>query len=346
MHTNKALIVSLAALSWAAASGCTAFPSLRQPAQTNPLASSQPGPMTKFTNAVAGSSFGKSVSKALQTAKKRPAPKNDPTALATGINPTKPSDYVAMGENLESSGDAEGARRMFHKALEMEPHHLAALIGLGRHFDRQGQLERASEHYLEATKYHPKEAVAFNDLGLCYARQRRYDDAVKALNRAIALEPDSALYRDNIAMVLVAQGRTAEALAHMTDAHGPAIAHYNLGYLLTKRGLNDAALEQFQRALKFNPSMEEAREWVLALSLPEQGVPGQGAPEQAIASAPASPTPVAVEPGSTAVQPGTGLPRNRVNVASRDLAPRMPPAGMNLQPLPAVGETGYPAILR
>jgi Flp pilus assembly protein TadD len=302
--------------------------------------------MTKFANAVAGSSFGKSVSKALQTTKKKPAPKNDPTSLAAGITPTKASDYVAMGENFEQNGDSEGARRMFHKALEKEPHHLGALVGLGRHFDRQGQLDRASEHYLEATKYHPKEAVAFNDLGLCCARQRRYDDAVQALNRAIALEPDSALYRDNVAMVLVAQGRISEALAHMTDAHGPAIAHYNVGYLLSKRGLHEAALEQFQLALNCNPSMEEAREWVLALSLPEQG-----AAEQAIVSAPdpaspVSPVSIQVEPRDFEVQPGNALPRGRENVAARNVSPRALPAGTNLQPLPAVSDAGSPAIRR
>jgi len=292
--------------------------------------------MTKFTNAVAGSSLGKSVSKALQTKKKAP-PKNDPTSLATGITPTKPSDYVAMGENLEQNGDGEGARRMFHKALEMEPHHLGALIGLGRHFDRQGQLERASEHYLEATKYHPKEAVAFNDLGLCYARQRRYDDAVKALSRAVDLEPDSALYRDNIATVLVALGRTSEALAHMTDAHGPAIAHYNLGFLLSKRGLNEAAVEQFQLALRYNPSMEEARDWVMALTLPEQGAPAPGVPEQAFASAPAT---IPVEPSGAEPQPVVVVPRDRMNVAARDVSPPAPTGGIRLQPLPTTGDAG------
>ena len=337
MHTNRALIVSVAALSWVAASGCTTLPSFRQPAPTNPLGVSQPGPMTKFANAVAGSSLGKSVSKALQ-AKKKPAPKNDPTALAAGIAPTKPSDYVAMGENLEQNGDGEGAREMFHKALKMEPHHLGALIGLGRHFDRQGQLDRATEHYLEASKYHPKESIAFNDLGLCYARQRRYDDAVKALSRAVELEPDRALYRNNIAMVLVAQGRVDQALAHLTDAHGPAVAHYNIGYLLSKRGQDDAALEHFQRALQYNPAMEEARDWVLAMTLPEQA-----GPEQAIASVPVQ-TFAPDEPSR--VEPGSGLLRERENVAARPIVPRTSPAGINLQPLPSVGGEVSPTILR
>jgi tetratricopeptide (TPR) repeat protein len=342
VHTNRALIITVAALSWVAAPGCTAFPPFRQPTTMNPLGVSQPGPMTKFANAVAGSSLGKSVSKALQAGKKKPAPKNDPTSLAAGVAPTKASDYVAMGENLEQTGDSEGARRMFHKALEVEPHHLAALIGLGRHFDRQGQLDRAGEHYLEATTHHPKEAIAFNDLGLCYARQRRYDEAIKALSRAVDLEPDRALYRNNIAMVLVAQNRIGEALAHLTDAHGPAVAHYNIGYLLSKRGLNDAALEHFQRALQYNPAMEEAREWVVALTVPDRA-----GPEQAIAYAPdTAPSYVSDEPADSQPEPASDVPRDRENLAARDLSPRVPSAGTNLQSLPAVGGEAWPTIRR
>jgi Flp pilus assembly protein TadD len=343
VRTYKTTLVSTAVLSSLAALGCSGFPSFRQGSQTTPLGVAQPGPMTKFANAVADSSLGKSVSKALQTKKKKATPKNDPTALATGVKRSTASDYVTMGENLEQSGDGEGARRMFHKALEMEPHHLGALIGLGRHFDRQGQFDRASEHYAEAAKYHPKDATAFNDLGLCYARQRKYDEAAKALSRAIELEPDCARYRNNIAMVLVAQGCVSEALAHLTDAHGPAIAHYNLGFLLSRQGLNDAALEQFQLALQYNPGMEEARDWIAALNSLEAG-PAEQAIAATSTSAPES-TEAEVEPTL-----GNGVSRDRVTVAARGTTRRDSPDvsadSSNLQPLPAVGPSASPILRR
>ena len=330
MRTYRRL-VAVAALSSLAASGCTGLPSFRPAAQTTPLGVAQPGPMTKLANAVAESKVGKSVSRAWQAKMKRPSPKNDPTAISTGIVQPKAGDYVAMGESLEQEGNGEGARGMFHKALEMEPHHLGALIGLGRHFDRQGQLDRAGEHYLEATRFHPDDPTAFNDLGLCYARQGEYDDAVKALSRAIELQPDRALYRNNIAMVLVAQGRIDEALAHLTDAHGPAVAHYNLGFLLTKQGHNSAALEQFQLALKCDPAMGAARDWVAALMEQPTGHNGQ-----AIVSAS---EPIESENEITSVESSLNeYPRERENVASRGISPPLEQVeGSNLQPLPPVG---------
>lgn len=223
---------------------------------------------------------------------------------------------------------------MFHKALEIEPNHLGALVGLGRHFDRQGQVDRATEHFVLATRYYPNDPTAFNDLGLCYARQHRFDEAVQALAHAIELEPDRALYRNNIAMVLVAGGRPDEALAHLTDAHGPAKAHYNLGYLLDKQGQEQAALEQFKLALADDAGMDEARDWIEALSkqLEQQG--GQAM----IASI----APAEEEPESSPEQP-VAEPRERQNVAARPLPTGGSPAQLesssDLQPLPPVGES-------
>jgi tetratricopeptide (TPR) repeat protein len=336
---NNQIAALGAALIGLAALGCTAFPSLRRDAGATPLGTPRPGPMKQLANAVSASSVGKSFSNAFKTMKKKPTHENDPTALATGIAPTTAADYVAMGENLEQNDDGEGARRMFHTALELEPHNLAALIGLGRHFDRQGQLDRATENYLEATKHYPENATAFKDLGLCYARQRRYDEAIRALNRAIELEPDRARYRNNIAMVLVSQNRLDEAIKHLTDAHGPATAHYNAGFLLNKQGQNEAALDQFKLALRDDPAMDKARQWVDVLSAD----PAEFSPEQMIASdAPAED--FAVETSADNGILGES-PRVRENLAARQVAPRSASPG-NLQPLPPVDDEPAPTTRR
>lgn len=223
-----------------------------------------PGPVQQLASKVSNSSVGQSFSKVFRTAsakKRKPDPR-----LAGRLKPPDADFYVDAGNMCAKDNDPESARINYHKALEMKPHHLGALLGLARLFDRQGQLDRATEHYLEATEHHPSEAAAFNDLGLCYARQSKYDEAAKALSRAIELQPDRALYRNNIATVFVVQGRIDEALAHLTDAHGAAIAHYNVGYLLSKRGQTRQALEQFSLALQADPSMTSAQEWIESLS--------------------------------------------------------------------------------
>lgn len=224
-----------------------------------------PGPMKQLASKVSNSSVGQSFSKVFRTASaKRRKPESN--SLAARLKPPDADFYVDAGNMCAKDNDPENARINYHKALEMKPHHLGALLGLARLFDRQGQLDRASEHYLEATKHHPSEAAAYNDLGLCYARQAKYDEAVQALSRATELQPDRALYRNNIATVFVVQGRIDEALAQLTDAHGAAVAHYNVGYLLNKRGQTRQALEQFSLALQADPSMTSAQEWIDSLS--------------------------------------------------------------------------------
>ncbi len=337
MFQKRIVTLGQAALLALAATGCTGFPSLRSSSTTTPLGATKPGPIKQFTNAVSDSKLGKSVSAAFQP--KKATHENDPTSLAAGIPPTKPSDYVTLGETLDESGDSEGARRMFHKALDTEPHHLGALVALGRHFDRQGQFERASECYEEATKFHPSSATAFNDMGMCLARQRRYDEAVRSLQRAIQLEPDRILYRNNIAMALVAQNRIDEALTHLTDAHGPAVAHYNLGCLLGKQGRVEEALNQFKLALANDPNMENAQEWIAALTT--ESAPGEGramlAQQEFVIEPPVGEQPVATPPV------GQNLPHGRQNVAAREIPSRSVSPASNIQPLPPVES---PTLLR
>ena len=44
------------------------------------------------------------------------------------------------------------------------------------------------------------------------------------------------------------------------------MAHYDLGYMLNKRGMKAAALQEFTLALQVNPGMALARQWVERLS--------------------------------------------------------------------------------
>lgn len=271
MDKFKLAAIAHAAVMVIAAVGCT-MPTFRKGYDAGqPMVGSRPGPVKQLATSVSESSFARSVSKAFDFSarKKAKALRSDPTSLATKTPPPTADDYVKLGETCDRDGDVESARQHYHKALDMEPHHLGALLGLGRLFDRQGQLDRATAHYAEATNFHPSSATAFNDLGLCLARQGRYNEAITALHRAIEINPDKTLYRNNIATVLVAEGRIDEALAHLTDAHGPAVAHYNIGYLLNKQGRRDQALQQFQLALQAEPSMAPAREWIEALSSPD-----------------------------------------------------------------------------
>jgi len=218
------------------------------------------GPLAKVSSAF--SNTGKSIAGAFQRDPSKKKPKSepvDPVALKTKGKLPGADFYVMVAQLKERSGDLTAAEEQYQKALEIEKNYLPASLGLARLYDNQGQMQKATEAYQNAVKKHPKEASAHNDLALCYARQSRYAEAAAELNQAVELQPDRALYHNNLATILLELDRPDEALQQLMAGQKPAVAHYNMGYLLAKRGKNDAAAQQFARALEKDPGLEAAR---------------------------------------------------------------------------------------
>ena len=151
------------------------------------------------------------------------------------------------------------AAELYRRALEIDPTSFEALTSYGRLLDRQNRYAEATAFYQLAAQSHPLNATVFNDLGLCHARQGNLQDSIPALTRAIELDSENKLYRNNFATVLVANGQSQEAWEHLAVAHGEAVAHYNLGYLLYRQGKTHLARQQFTQALVKDPSLAPAR---------------------------------------------------------------------------------------
>jgi tetratricopeptide (TPR) repeat protein len=169
---------------------------------------------------------------------------------------------VAIAELYVRADKLAEADQQYQLALKEKPDYLPALLGYAELKDRQGKSEEALQLYQRAIKAYPQQAAVHNNIGLCYARQGRLDEALVAMNHAIQLEPKNILYRNNIASVLVDQNRAHEAFAHLREVHGEAAACFNLGYLLNKKGQTQAAMQQFALALRADPSMDRARQWL------------------------------------------------------------------------------------
>ena len=71
--------------------------------------------------------------------------------------------------------------------------------------------------------------------------------------------------------------QTEAALNHLAEVHGLAVAHFNIGCLLHRRGETEAAKEQFARALERDPNLAPARQMLAQTIASYPPVPG-GAP--------------------------------------------------------------------
>lgn len=207
----------------------------------------------------------------------KPETQPDATRLDAPAKKVGPDVHVAAARLMENQNNFTEAEQQYEKALKLSPNDLNSLVGLARLHDRQGQSAKALQFYERALKSHAKSALVHNDVGLCYARQQQLDKSIQSLSHAVQLEPENTRYRNNLATVLVEAGRTNEALAHLSQTGSEAVAYYNVGYLLHKRGQQGQAVQHVQHALTLDPSLTPAREMLASWSADGGAAPSNGA---------------------------------------------------------------------
>lgn len=124
------------------------------------------------------------------------------------------------------------------------------------------QFSQAEQIFAECCVHSPEHADAWFSLGVSRHRQKKYSAALLAFNRSIHFDPDSLAAYNAKANMLVALGRSDEALEviEQTLKLDPENAKTltNYGMLLFRRGYYESALDAFDRALKKNPFIPDA----------------------------------------------------------------------------------------
>ena len=266
-----------------------------------------------------------------------PVPADDPISLQS---PAKPSAklYVAVARLYEQADRLDEAEKNYRAALQQKPNDLVVMLDYARLLERMNRVDEAISMYQRAAKAHPREAAVPNNLGLCYARQGRLEEAVASLNRAIALQPKNVLYRNNIATVLVEMGRMQEAYSHLRAVHSEAASYYNLGYLLNKKGRKQDAISHFAAALRADPTLTQAQQWLQRLQSESAGVAGR--PPSAPTVGKETMPPVVIAPPSRGPSPQqTG---EQLRIGSRPLvsAPEEEYRGRPAVSAPTTGDLG------
>jgi tetratricopeptide (TPR) repeat protein len=193
-------------------------------------------------------------------ARPRVIPAADPPRLSSMPQQLSPVVYVQAARYSEQQGRLDAARQQYEKALELAPEDTGTLLEFARFYDRQQQTAAAVDLYQQAERTAPNNATLLNDWGLCLARAGQIQPALDRFQRAVALQPSNIHYRNNLANVLIADGRQADALETLRAVHPLAIAHYNLGYLLSQQNKPEEAALHLQEAMQLDPSLAPARE--------------------------------------------------------------------------------------
>jgi Flp pilus assembly protein TadD len=203
-------------------------------------------------------------------------PAYDPVSLGGQPQQVDSDLHIQAARVFEAQGNMTAAIGHYHRALAAQPNDPKLLSGLARLHDRLGDYSQAQAAYARAMQIDPQNPRALNDLAMCHARNGAPDASVNLLERAAKLAPNSKRYRNNLAAVLVQLGRYEDAYKNLAVVHGDAVAHYNLGYLLTQGDQNALAQQHFARALQIDPNLVPARKMLGKIQAASWGPPQSG----------------------------------------------------------------------
>ena len=164
-------------------------------------------------------------------------------------------------------GNAE-ARRLFVKALDLDPGYAAAYLGLSwTHLQSWQLLWSTDRESLARARDLAERAIALNEslvgayhvLGQIYLWMKEHDRAIAQAKHAVALAPNDADGYETLAEILGWSGRAEESIGMIRHAmrlnpHYPFFYQWTLGhgYYLTER--RQEALDAFARVVRENPN--------------------------------------------------------------------------------------------
>ena len=178
--------------------------------------------------------------------------------------PNSARAHHSLGLGLEGARRFDEARRAYEKAIALAPEHDAAhteLANLLRY--RLNDPSEALVHYEVAARVNPKNAKARCNLGIVLYGGGDSERALIELREAVRLDPRLPQARNTLSSVLRDLGDVDGAEEQVEQAillkGGYALAHYNLGALLSReRWEHGRAVTSFGHALRLSRDLIEA----------------------------------------------------------------------------------------
>jgi Flp pilus assembly protein TadD len=200
-------------------------------------------------------------------------------SAANPRNPHKPPRRVKGGDNATDEmahlwlqvlprgpGDhrREIEEAVVMRRIDKNPNDYAAHLQLGEIAVSRLNFPAAVTALGDAVRLAPDQSQGHNMLGAAFTRVGRVPDAIQQFEIALKLDPANVNARYNLVFALVRAGRAPEAESQMEQVvfafPKDASLHNLWGELLATDGKTDAAIAQFDEALRLDPSFAAARQ--------------------------------------------------------------------------------------
>ena len=144
---------------------------------------------------------------------------------------------LALGSAYAKEGRTDEAAQEFLKAMQQDPRNPEPYYSLGVLDEHFKDLTGAEQKYRKAIDLDPSYVTARNRLGALLMDLKRDEEAEEQFRAALAWNPNTEGVLFNLATILAMQGKDAEALMLLEDAHA----------LAPGEGTITAALEQMRK---------------------------------------------------------------------------------------------------
>ena len=179
--------------------------------------------------------------------------------------------YINLGAALRAAGDAEGAKRAYHDAIERSPKNPLAWFNLANLLREMKRHADALEAYERADGLKPGTPEFLNNLGVQLYETGAVEDALAKYDAALAAQPDFADALTNRGNALQRLCRMDEAARAIDAALAANPAHpvyrLNKASFLAATGKHADAIEWTDKAIAADPAYTEARLKKASLSI-------------------------------------------------------------------------------
>ena len=168
-----------------------------------------------------------------------------------------PAGLLRRAVHEESVGRLAEAAALQVQALAIEPNLPDAWANIISLEARLGHDKAVEEAYTMSSSTN---AAAHYNYGVYCIQRHRLDEAAKAFRETLDIAPNHAEAALNLAGIAVERRNLPQAMTLLRQATAArpnfAQAHFQLGRLLARKGQNQAAIEEFERAAKSPESAE------------------------------------------------------------------------------------------
>jgi len=191
------------------------------------------------------------------------------TAKAVDGDPKVPRLRAELAELYVRAGELRRAREQAAVLITLQPTDLEPRLFAARVDIALQEYPEAIAGYKDVLRLHPDNEESLVLLGALYSRIGEYQNAVEVLRRSTALAPESFIANFGLGKALAATGQYDDALRSLRHAArlNASIAelHLHTAFVYDRLGLRKKAVDSFNRAIDFNPQLEQARKQIGAL---------------------------------------------------------------------------------